>query len=74
VPFCGLFGGLLGGLFSRMLIIVSNGLPGAIGSLMRERPVVFATLCGLVPALIGLASGNTTYGAGYTVRGHNSRI
>ncbi|MFZ2407319.1 MAG: chloride channel protein, partial [Methylobacter sp.] len=47
VPVCGLLGGLLGGLFSRMLIVASNGLPGAIGSLMRERPVVFAALCGL---------------------------
>jgi H+/Cl- antiporter ClcA len=65
VPFCGLFGGLLGGLFSRVLIIASNGLPGAIGSLMRDRPVAFAALCGLVLALIGLASGNTTYGTGY---------
>lgn len=66
VPVCGLLGGLLGGLFSRMLIVASNGLPSAIGSLMRERPVVFAALCGLVLALIGLASGNTTYGTGYT--------
>lgn len=62
---CGLAGGLLGGLFSRMLIAASRGLPGYLGIMMRERPVAFAALCGLVLALIGLASGSTTYGTGY---------
>ncbi len=63
---CGCIGGLLGGVFSRMLVYVSSyGLPGVTGKLMRARPVLFAGLCGLVLACIGLASGDLTYGTGY---------
>ncbi|GAO35296.1 chloride channel protein [Sulfuricella sp. T08] len=62
---CGVTGGLLGGLFSRILIAFSRGIPGRIGALMKERPIVFAALCGFVLALIGLLSGSTTYGTGY---------
>ncbi len=65
VPTCGFLGGLLGGLFSRILIVSGRGLPGRLGDLMRDRPVAFAALCGVVLALIGLASGSTTYGTGY---------
>lgn len=63
---CGMAGGFLGGAFSRFLIEVNQGLPGAIGVLMREQPVVFAAICGGILALIGLASGNSTYGSGYS--------
>ncbi len=65
VVLCGIFGGLLGGAFSRALIEVNKGLAGRIGPWMRARPVVFAAVCGFVLALIGLASGNSTYGSGY---------
>jgi H+/Cl- antiporter ClcA len=33
---------------------------------MRAKPVVFAAVCGLIIALVGLASDNTTYGSGYS--------
>lgn len=62
---CGAGGGLLGGLFSRMLIATSRGIPGRIGEAMRDRPIAFAAACGLVLAMIGLFSGSTTYGTGY---------
>ncbi|HEY9098756.1 MAG TPA: chloride channel protein [Thiobacillus sp.] len=63
---CGLAGGLLGGGFSRVLLAISSrGLPGAAGRLMRGYPVRFAAVCGLVLALIGMASGNAVYGSGY---------
>lgn len=66
VAVCGCIGGLLGGAFSRTLVYVTNnGLPGVTGKLMRTRPVLFAGLCGLLLAGIGLASGNLTYGTGY---------
>ncbi|MDU0459988.1 MAG: chloride channel protein [Geobacteraceae bacterium] len=66
VAVCGCIGGLLGGAFSRTLVYIStNGLPGVTGKLMRTRPVLFAGLCGLLLACIGLASGNLTYGTGY---------
>jgi len=65
VIFCGISGGLLGGAFSRFLIEVNKGLKGRMGKLMREKPVAFAGCCGVALALIGLASGNSTYGSGY---------
>jgi H+/Cl- antiporter ClcA len=65
VPVCGVAGGLLGGAFSRMVILMAHGLPGPAGALLRRHPVAFAASCGLLLALVGLASGSTTYGTGY---------
>lgn len=62
---CGVIGGLLGGLFSRILIAFAHGLPGRAGVLIKQYPVRFAALCGFILALIGLLSGSTTYGTGY---------
>lgn len=66
VVFCGIAGGLLGGAFSRALIELHKGLTGRLGTWMREKPVTFAALCGLLVALIGLASSSATYGSGYS--------
>lgn len=57
--------GLAGGLFARLLIASVVG--GADwGSRLRHRsPVLFAALCGLVLAVIGLAMGGATFGSGY---------
>lgn len=63
---CGIAGGLLGGAFSRALIEVNKGLVGSMGAWIREKPIAFAAVCGLLLALIGLASGNNTYGSGYS--------
>src|SRR5574340_1102202 len=66
VLLCGLAGGLLGGGFSRLLLAFSaRGLPGRAGAFMRAHPVYFAALCGLLLALIGIASGSAVYGSGY---------
>jgi H+/Cl- antiporter ClcA len=65
VPVCGVVGGLAGGLFSRILVEVGRGLPGALGLAIRRRRVVFALGCGLLVALCGLGSGNTVFGTGY---------
>lgn len=65
VILCGVVGGFAGGLFSRVLIASSRGLPGRLGMFANSRPVLFAAACGLLLALIGLASGGTTYGTGY---------
>jgi H+/Cl- antiporter ClcA len=63
---CGVVGGVLGGAFSRALIEVNKGLVGTMGTWIRANPVRFAAACGLLLALIGLASGNNTYGSGYS--------
>ena len=65
VIICGIAGGLCGGVFSRTLIEVSKGLKGSWGIWMRANPVGVAAVCGFILALVGLASGNTTYGSGY---------
>jgi len=61
----GVAGGLAGGLFSRILVAASRGLGGRLGVFARARPIVFAALCGLVLALIGIASGGASFGTGY---------
>ena len=65
VPVCGVVGGLLGGVFSRILIEVARGLPGAVGRWIKANPVAFAAICGALTAITGIASGSTTYGTGY---------
>ena len=62
---CGVSGGIFGGLFSRILISANDGWGGTIGRWMRSYPVRFAAACGILLALIGLASGQHTYGTGY---------
>ena len=57
--------GLGGGLFSLLTLKSTQRLPGILGRLRRERPAVFAALCGLVIAALGTASGSLTYGTGY---------
>jgi H+/Cl- antiporter ClcA len=63
---CGVAGGLAGGLFSRILIAVAQGLPGKIGVGIKKYPIAFAILCGFAVALCGLASDDTIYGTGYS--------
>ncbi len=57
----GIAGGVLGGAFSAMLVYGGRRL----GSLRRRRPYLFALVCGLLIAALGLASGGLTYGTGY---------
>jgi len=65
VPLCGVVGGLAGGLFSRIVIVMARGLPGAVGRGLKKRPIPFALACGFAVALCGIASGDTVYGTGY---------
>jgi H+/Cl- antiporter ClcA len=62
-PVAGIAGGLAGGLFARLTLGLARGtrrLPLAI----RQRPIAFAGLCGLVVAALGVATG-LTWGTGY---------
>jgi H+/Cl- antiporter ClcA len=65
VVLCSVLGGVLGGGFSALLVQAANGLPGFAGRFVMNRPVVFAALCGLGLAILGVLSGGTTYGTGY---------
>jgi H+/Cl- antiporter ClcA len=57
--------GVLGGAFSRITLASTARLPGLVGRLRRERPAVFAGVCGLGIAALGAWSGGLTYGTGY---------
>jgi H+/Cl- antiporter ClcA len=65
VLLCAIAGGLAGGAFSQSLIFASRAVTGAPGRFIFRYPAVFAALCGLALALLGLASGGATYGTGY---------
>jgi len=65
VPVCAALCGVLGGVFSRILIRFALGLPGRFGGAIKRHPVIFAGACGLGVALCGLVSGIHVYGTGY---------
>jgi H+/Cl- antiporter ClcA len=65
VPVCGLVGGLCGGFFSRILIMVPVMLPRPMKQALEQRPILFAAACGLAVAVCGFLSGGTAYGTGY---------
>lgn len=66
IPVCGVVGGLMGGLFSRILITISLGFDHSVGRAIKSRPLLFALSCGLAVALCGIASDDTIYGTGYS--------
>jgi H+/Cl- antiporter ClcA len=61
----GIAGGLAGGLFSRIALIGVMAMPTTLGRIRRNRPEVFAFLCGLAVAGIAAGCGGLTYGTGY---------
>lgn len=64
-PLIGVVGGLAGGGFSRLLTLIIGPRDNPVTRWRRARPVLFAFICGVVAALIALASGGITFGAGY---------
>lgn len=65
IALCGIVGGLLGGVFSRIVLLTMSGRPLWLGRLRQNHPVVLAALCGL--GLVGLAAlfGDGVFGTGY---------
>ncbi|TDN68757.1 chloride channel protein [Paraburkholderia sp. BL10I2N1] len=57
--------GIAGGVFCWLLLNTARWIPAPLRKLHGERPVVFAALCGLLIAVVGLISGGTTFGSGY---------
>lgn len=64
-PIIGLVSGVLGGLFARALAELIGPTDNPVANWRRQRPVLFATLCGLIAAGVAVASGGVTFGAGY---------
>ncbi len=62
-PVAGVFGGVAGGLFSRLMLSAGTTQFGPLPWL-RARPVLFALGCGGVVAVLGTATG-LTWGTGY---------
>lgn len=60
-----LVSGLLGGLFSKLLILSLRRDTGLLGEFRSNSPLLFAALCALLVAIIGLLSHGETYGTGY---------
>jgi H+/Cl- antiporter ClcA len=56
--------GLLGGLFSRLMVVSTAGLPDRFSHWRRVHPLRFAAGCGLAVAIIGLVTDGLTAGAG----------
>lgn len=67
VLFCGVCCGLLGGLFSRLLLWPQRAPDFALWRWRRAYPVCFAAACGLLVALIGIAGGGMSFGSGYAI-------
>ncbi len=65
IPLCGIGGGLLGALFSKLLLAAATGTRG-LAARVRRAPVRLAAAAGLVVAITGLLSGESTYGTGYS--------
>jgi H+/Cl- antiporter ClcA len=66
----GLVGGLVGGLFARILINGEPWLRDHFRHLGTRQHILFAAACGLLVALVGVATDGVTYGSGYTL-GHD---
>ncbi|WP_423143143.1 chloride channel protein [Parablastomonas sp. CN1-191] len=63
-PLAGLSGGVAGAAFARTLIAFRASAHPALAA-ARARPIAFAAACGLMVALVGLASRGLTWGTGY---------
>lgn len=58
--------GLAGGLFSRTLIVSLSGQStDRLSRLRLRKPILFATACGFVIAVIGVVTHGMTFGSGY---------
>lgn len=64
VPACALVGGITGGLFSKALVLLTRRPPRPIAA-VRKRPLVFAAACGLIVAVMSIATAGFASGSGY---------
>ena len=67
IVFAGILCGLLGGLFSRMMLWPQQNKGLALWRWQKKHPVIFAGCCGVLVAVIGWAGGNLSFGSGYLI-------
>jgi H+/Cl- antiporter ClcA len=63
-PLAGIGGGILGGLFSRVLIVL-RAPGGRFAKALGARPLTTTLICGAVVGLMGVLSAGATWGTGY---------
>ncbi len=63
----GLVGGLMGGTFCRLVLDGGKYLREAGNCYINEHPAMFAGLCGMAIAFIGLITHKSTFGSGYDI-------
>ncbi len=66
VVIVGLVTGAAGGIFCWLLLNTNRWMPERLVSFRQQCPVRFAAACGLLIAIVGIASGGHTFGSGYT--------
>lgn len=64
IPVCAIIGGILGGIFSRALVVLTRRPPAMIAKL-RRTPALFAAVCGLIVAVMSVSTGGYASGNGY---------
>lgn len=67
VALCGGMCGLIGGLFSRLLLWPQKAPEFVLWRWRTANPILFAGACGLAIALIGWAGNGMSYGSGYAI-------
>ena len=70
IPLAAVVCGILGGAFSRILLMPVMYPDFFVWKLRKNYPVRFAVFCGLFVAVIGVSTGGITYGNGYGLTGH----
>ncbi|WEK52339.1 MAG: chloride channel protein [Candidatus Kaistia colombiensis] len=65
VVLCGLFGGLAGAVFGQTMLWSTRKIAVWNAAMPLRRTLLVAGLCGLGVALLGLATGGSTFGTGY---------
>jgi H+/Cl- antiporter ClcA len=71
-PVAGIAGGLTGGLFARSLLAFAAPRRAWIRA-AKKRPVLTATACGLIVAILGILTAGATWGTGYETTRHMVR-
>lgn len=65
VLICAIVCGTAGGIMSRLLLYSTTPWRGLLGRVRHGKPIIFAGLCGLVVALLGLLTHGEVHGSGY---------